>query len=253
MHLWPRAPAGLTAARVALLLLGLACLALALSPPPASPGGKPAPQADTPGGEGEGRWFPRQVAPAALVRATNDERLAGPRLATEMMVQSVAGLAALAVNEGRCDEMVWVATGNADLERWYAGLLARRPPPEVRGALAPWDLVERYRRLGVVKGYILYRLDGSPGELNEHRRGMDLSVNVATSLAGLLGGVLVEESLEGEARRRGLELLLDARGKAQRWCFETYGARLNRRLMGIRGPRTPYVREIAMSPGRRRS
>ena len=28
--------------------------------------------------------------------------------------------AARAVNDGRCDELVWVGTGVADVERWYA-------------------------------------------------------------------------------------------------------------------------------------
>jgi hypothetical protein len=195
----------------------------------------------------EGRWFPNQVAPRALVRTIKDEQFPEPRLATQMMVQSVAGLAAKAVNEGYCDEMVWVGTGNAVMERWYARLLDRRPSPEVRGVFAPWDLVDRYRKQGLIKGYILYRMDGSQGRINEHRSGMDLSVNVATSLAGLLDGILVDEGLEAEAKRRGLGILLDARDKTQGWCFEAYKARFNRRLLCTQDPRKPHVRDLAIA------
>src|SRR6185503_14915207 len=111
----------------------------------------------------EARWFPTQVAPRALVRTVRDDQFPEPAAATSMMVQSIAGLAAKAVNGGTCDEMVWVGAGNADVERWYAGLLERRPAPELRGTFPPWELVDRYRKLGVIKGYILYRFDASRG------------------------------------------------------------------------------------------
>jgi hypothetical protein len=195
----------------------------------------------------EVRSFPTQVAPKGLVRATQDTESPDSGLAIQMMVQSVAGLAAKSVNEGRGDEMVWVATGNADMERWYARLQERRPPLEFRGVLGPWDLVERYRRLGIIKGYVLYRLDGSRGELNEHRPAMDLSVNVATSLAGLLDGILIDQSLEATAKEHGLELLLDARQRTQAWCFETYKNRFNRRLLCTQDPKKPHVRDLAIA------
>ena len=123
------------------------------------------------------RWFPDQAAPKGVARTLREDLFPEPRLANRMMVQSVAGLAAKAVNEGRCDELVWVASGNADVERWGAALLDRRGSPEARGTFTPWGLVDRFRDKGVVKGYILYRLDGSRGAPNEHRPGMDLSVN----------------------------------------------------------------------------
>ena len=59
--------------------------------------------------------------PRALVRLQND--LPAPRASCEMMAQSVAGLAAKAVNEGRADEMVWVGTDNIDIEDWFARLV----------------------------------------------------------------------------------------------------------------------------------
>lgn len=193
------------------------------------------------------RWFPAQSAPKGLVRTLREDQFPEPGIAYRMLVQSVAGLAAKAVNEGRLDEMVWAATGNSDLEHWGAALTGRPGSPELRGTLDPWALVDRFRDRGIIRGYILYRLDGSRGAINEHRPGMDLSVNVATSLAGLLDGILVAEGLEAEARSHGLRLLLDARGRSQAWCFETYKERFNRGLLLTQDPRKSNVRDLAIA------
>src|SRR5262249_10720396 len=141
----------------------------------------------------------------------------------------------------------WVGTGNASIERWYARMLDRQPRLETRGVFAPWDLVDRYHRRGIIKGYILFRLDRSSGDINAHRAGMDCSVNVATSLAGILDGILIDESLEPEAKKRGLSLLIDARDKTQQWCFETHKARFNRRLLCAQDPRKENLRDLAIA------
>jgi hypothetical protein len=165
----------------------------------------------------------------------------------QMMVQSAAGLAAKAVNEARGDEMVWVDNGNPDLEDWLGRLLAVRPALQRSGTFGPWELVDRYAKKGIIKGYILYRLDRSQGEVNVYRAGMDCSVNVATSLAGVMGGIIVAEELEADAKAHGLKLLLDARDKTQLWCFQTYKARFNRRMLCTQDPRKPHVRDLAIA------
>ena len=195
----------------------------------------------------EPRWFPVQAVPRGVVRTVDDGRLPEPRPAYRMLLQSVAGLAALAVNDQRGDAMVWVATGNDDIEGWLARWLQVQAGHEVPGALGPWELVERFRKTGTIKGYIVYRADTSAGELNEHRPNMDLSVNVATSLAGLLGGILVEEGIEAEAKRHGLTRLADARGMTQAECFTTYRDRFNRRLLCMQDPRKPHLRDLAIA------
>jgi hypothetical protein len=198
-------------------------------------------------GQSEDRWWPVQTLPEAVVRTANQQEFPAPRVALQMMVQSVAGLAAKAVNEGRGDEMVWVNNGNADLEDWYARLLATHPNLKQPGTFGPWELVDRYAKRGVIKGYILYRLDRSRGESNADRPGIDCSVNVATSLAGLLGGIIVDEGLEKEAQTHGLKLLLDAREKTQSWCFQTYRDQFNRRMLCTQDPRKPHVRDLAIA------
>ena len=198
-------------------------------------------------GAEEDRWWPTQAFPKAVVRTTNQQQFPKPRVALQMMVQSVAGLAAKAMNEGRGDELVWVNNGDGDLEKWYARLLARHPDLKTPGTFEPWDLVDRYAKRGIIKGYILYRSDKSKGENNAARPGMNYSVNVATSLAGLLDGVIVDEALEKEAKAHGLKLLLDVREKTQLWCFQTYQNQFNRRMLCFQDPRVPHVRDLAIA------
>src|SRR3974377_440637 len=54
----------------------------------------------------EDRWWPVQTMPKAIVRTTNQSAFPAPRVPYEMLVQSVAGLAAKGVNESRSDELV---------------------------------------------------------------------------------------------------------------------------------------------------
>lgn len=195
--------------------------------------------------ENEERWWPVQVLPKAVVRSARE--FPGPRAGLDMMVQSVAGLAAGAVNEGRGDELVWVETGNADLEDWLNRWLAKQPKIRLSESFGPWELVDRFAKKGLIKGYILYRLDQSPGEVNSYRAGMDSSVNVATSLAGLLQGVIVDEELEKEAKAHGLKQLLDVRGKSEAWCFESYRDQFNRAMLCTQDPKKPHVRDLAIA------
>lgn len=197
----------------------------------------------------ENRWWPVQAMPRAIVRTKSQDGPPSLRASCEMMAQSVAGLAAKAVNEGRAEEMVWISIeDNVDVEDWYARLLQRHPQLKMRGTFGPWELVDRFVKQGLIKGYILYRSDTSKGETSQHRPGMDCSVNVATSLAGLFDGlIIVDESLEGEAKAHGLTKLLDVRDKTQAWCFETFKDRFNRRILCTQDPRKPNVRDLAIA------
>jgi hypothetical protein len=192
------------------------------------------------------RWWPVQAMPKAIVIAKYPQDPTR-RLPCEMMLQSVAGLAAKAVNEGHNDEMVWVPTNNTDEEDWFVRFRQRHPQLQVRGSFAIWDLVDRYAKQGLIKGYILYRSDDSKGEHNQHRPRINCSVNVATSLAGLLDGIIVDETLEKDAQAHGLKLLMDARDKTQSWCFEKYRDQFNRNMVCTQDPRKPNVRDLAIA------
>ncbi|MBS0265500.1 MAG: hypothetical protein JSS02_26445 [Planctomycetes bacterium] len=191
----------------------------------------------------ENRWWPTQGLPRVVVKAVSRQSSRG----LQMLEQSVAGLAAGAVNRQTGDELVWVATGNLDCEAWYSAFLREHADLEYRGEFDTWDLVDRFVQRGLIKGYILYAQDTSAGEINDHRQGMNRSVNVATSLAGLLDGILIDESLEAEARGKGLKLLLDVRDKSQAWCFQNYQDQFHRRLLVAQDPRKPHLRDLAIA------
>jgi hypothetical protein len=198
-------------------------------------------------GEEGDRWWPEQTFPKTVVRTANQGEFPEPRVALQMMVQSVAGLAAKAVDEGRGDELVWVNNGDGDLEKWYARLIAAHPGLATPGAFQPWELVDRFAKRGLIKGYILYRRDWPEGGTNASGSGLNCSVNVATSMAGLLDGIIVDEALEPMAKAHGLRLLLDAREKTQLWCFQTYRNLFNRRMLCTQDPRKPHVRDLAIA------
>ncbi len=207
--------------------------------------------------ETDDRWWPVQKAPAAVVKTIEWHRfepvtspsgrtMAGPFGATHMTVQSLAGLTARAVNEGRLDEMIWIDTPDPNYRRWYDRLVKRLGLTE-QGPFTVWELVQRYRDKGLVRGYVLYSFDHSEGGLFTKRPDMDRSVNVATSVAGLLGGILIEEGQEARALELGLKRLLDARGKTPSWCFNTYREQFSRRLLLVQDPKDARNRAMAVA------
>ncbi len=114
------------------------------------------------------------------------------------LAQSVAGLAAQALNNGTGDEGVWIETTNAIYNTYFYSLV-RRLKARVPGTFTLWQLVDRYKARGIIKGYILYDFS---------RR--DNSVNLATMYAALERGILIDVTQEATARSKGLKKLYDA-------------------------------------------
>lgn len=195
----------------------------------------------------EGRWWPKQVSPKSIVRTVEEAKFTSSDKAYDMLVQSVAGLAAKAVNEGRSDQLVWVATSNVEIEQWYALTIKEHPEWETHSEFEPWALVDHFFRKNVIKGYILYSADRSDRPNFEYAQGMNSSVNVATSLAGILDGVLIEERLQAQAETYGLKLLADAREMSQSNCFERYKDQFNRQMLCNQDPKKANARDMAIA------
>jgi hypothetical protein len=187
------------------------------------------------------RWWPVQKVPKTVIRVS----IGGA--GEQMLVQSVAGLAAKAVNEGQGDELVWVETGNASLEEWFTRWRAAHSEIAVTGPMNSWELVNHFAKREIIKGYVLYKLDASKRDLNSYTADMDCSVNVATSLSPILHGIIVDESLERDAIAHGLKQLADVRNKSQAWCFKTYQDRFNRRMVCTQDPQKPHTRDFAIA------
>lgn len=127
----------------------------------------------------EHRWWPVQEVPAGISKTyfelfqtypgKDGKEIQAGQGQEHMLAQSLAGLTAKAVNEGRLDEMVWVGIqGHKDYMRWERDVIARLKL-EDRGTYTPWELLERYRDRGVYRGYLLYAYDqhrGNPMEFH---------------------------------------------------------------------------------------
>lgn len=163
-----------------------------------------------------------------------------------MIVASLSGLAARAVAEGNADEMIWEDVPSESYGILYEAAIGALAPKSIR--TADWrELLREYREAGIVKGYVLYKKDLSPGKPFSRRKSVDLSVNVATVYAGVLGAVLVEESLETEARKAGLKKLKDCRRIEPETCFAELKPVLNNRSVVSMDPKLPNCREYAIA------
>ncbi len=210
------------------------------------------------------RWWPTQKLPKAVVRTTDHEKFEkvinpdgqstqGAFGATHVLAQSLAGLTAKAVNKGKIDEMLWIEVGhpekayNEDYHQWYQDMMAYHEFKD-RGRHEIWDLVRRYKHLGIIKGYVLYRYDYFDGvPYSPPRKRMDKSVNVATMMAGLLDAILIEEGQQTRAEQMGLNMLFDARRRTERWVFEKHKDQLNRKMVYLAAPKAPNCRGFAMA------
>jgi hypothetical protein len=88
----------------------------------------------------------------------------------------------------------------------------------------------------------------SPDEVT-HRTAVQVgeSLNVATTLAGLLDAVPVEESLEGRIQACGLSRLADGRSLTLAEAFERYRGQCDSNVVYLLNPRLPNMRDMAVA------
>lgn len=190
---------------------------------------------------GSNYWFPTQKLPKGIVRTTDLSKWPKPVNLLRVTLTSAQGLTAKAVNEGRYDDLIWVSTDNPNFERWGDMFLKEHPQIKIKATLNPLEILKLLIKQGIIKGYILYKKDnGTDGKLDE-------SINVATSMAGILDGIVVEESLEANVKKLGLHMLLDARDKTPQWCFDNYKDKLNRHMLAVFGPDLIVPRDYAIA------
>jgi len=165
----------------------------------------------------------------------------------EFTAQTLAGLVARRARLKGSGELVWLPTDHPAYLRWYRRML-ETTGAQVEAPQKVWDLVARYQRTGLLKGYLLYRADRSTREL--HSSGpLDASVNIATSLCAPFQAIAVSEEEEPRAKALGLTRLLDARSLSETECFDRYRARFERRVLALQDPKVPNIRAEAISFG----
>jgi len=187
------------------------------------------------------RYWPKYPRPEALwtVPFTGDHELG-------MVFETAAGLAATALEQGRTN---WVLledlSGSSAYAKWTQMMIARTRP-RVEGPISVWQAVGKLREAGIVRGYILYRYDTNPRPM--HGPGIvDESANVATSLAGILGGVAVSERLRPDAEKLGLPMLLDARDRTETWCLAQHAQEFGSRAVALADPKSRVARHMAVA------
>ena len=166
-------------------------------------------------------------------------------------MMSLAGLAALDAKEQGGDSMVWVHSPGIKSYPIILADIVRH----TGATTVPLSTLEEMIALGVekgwVKGYILYRAEGSERGMYEKidpdNPTYNNSANVATNLAGHLGGIIVEERAEPVFKASGLECLLDVREKDERWCFDAHRELFTRKSLHLLDPKAPHMRDYAIA------
>ncbi|MBW3622658.1 MAG: hypothetical protein KY468_04530 [Armatimonadetes bacterium] len=124
--------------------------------------------------------------------------------AEAVLAQSLQGIT------GRQRPSIWLRAGGMSrvLEEEM-----RREGVRIRETGSVWELLRAFRPK--VKGMVIYRL-GTP------------SLNVATSLSGVMDAVAVDETLREAAEKEGLKPLADVRDRDEREAFRRYRNRFAR-------------------------
>ena len=183
------------------------------------------------------RWWPAFPLPNRLYVLEDQGSYA-----RQVAAETLAGLLARRDRLRGPGPMIWLDQGNPDYTRWLRMFLARHKVPETRHPGGLWTLVRKFHRAGIVRGYILY----NPGTKDDPH---DLSVNWATSLCGPMGGIAVDASQQAEAKRVGLPMLADARGKDFAWMLAKLHHRYTRRQLCLLQPGQPNLRDEAVAAG----
>ena len=185
---------------------------------------------------GENFWWPEQKsAPTLITLTTVDDK------ADYMLAESLSGLAAKAVNNGDNDELVWIVNHSASMDEWFRRL-KERIQFSSEATMNTWELVEHFKSKGIIKGYVLYRFDTSVGDKYQPRDNMDISSNVATSAAGVLNGIIIDESQEQQAINAGLTQLMDARNISYRMLFDMAQIAINPFFITLSDPQAFNLR-----------
>ena len=178
-------------------------------------------------------WWPAQRAPKKLVTCipadANDLR--------EMnLAQSMAGLAALGINEKTTDEAVWIQIANPNYKIYYQSLVKRLEVKE-NGSFKTWALLKRLVSRKTVRGYILYDCSRN-----------DNSVNLATIHASLQHAVLIDLQQEQQAIAMGLAKLADmSHANFDGLAFTSVRDQLNPNLLVLSNPAISNNRDYAIA------
>ena len=191
----------------------------------------------------DGRFgWPMQKRPQEVIVCES----AGLSFEEQMLLQSLSGLAAKAVNESIWNEMVWINHNNKSYQEWFENTIQGLKILKTK-RMSVWELLTYMKSKRLIKGYVLYQTDVSAGALYSRREAMNYSSNVATVYCSLLNGVLIERNLEVLAIKHGLKLLKDATSESIEKCFDMNKEKLCSKSALSVDPRVPNCRDYAIT------
>lgn len=192
--------------------------------------------------EYDGRYgWPEQKAPLKLILCKPANNTA-----EAMLLESLSGLAAQAVNEGKFDEMVWIDIDSESYKYIYDNSIKALQIKSIN-SMDVWGLLDYLKKKKVIKGYVLYKLDKQRQNAYSSYPDIDYSSNVATVYASLLKGVLIDESLADKAKKHGLKQLKDARHESPMECFNKNKNKLNNSSALSIPPTVTNLRDYAIT------
>jgi hypothetical protein len=192
-------------------------------------------------GQNERHGWPEQKPPKGVIICEQ-----GKNVAENMLLESLSGLAAQAVNAGSFDEMVWIKIANESYQNIFnqtTNTLDIQTPKK----MSIWNLVDYLKKKGVIKGYVLYKLDSIRENPYASHPDADYSSNVATVYSSLLKGVMIDLSLREEARNHGLKELKNACKESPEECFIKNKDKLNNSSALSIPPEVPNLRDYAIT------
>jgi len=170
----------------------------------------------------------------------------GKNLPESMLLESLSGLSALAVNEGSFDEMVWINTDYISYQKIFDQTIAALNIVQIK-KMNLWSLVDYLKKKRVINGYILYQKDNPRSNSYASYPDINYSSNVATVYASLLKSVLIDTSLIAKAHKHGLKLVKDARFESPKQCFNINKGKLSNCSALSIPPTVSNLRDYAIS------
>lgn len=185
------------------------------------------------------RWWPRFPIPREVwvvpPAATMEEGI---------LLESAAGLAARTALTSGSGPMLYEEVGAESYRLAFDAYCRAHRPRIVRLSLD--EAIVRMAKSGTVKGFLLARYDPSTRPLHDDGP-FDESVNVATSLAGSTGGLVVTEGLAARVVRLGLMRLQDLRGETESGCLTRHESKFSLEILGTCDPRARHARSLMIA------
>lgn len=188
-------------------------------------------------------WWPEQKVPQKLITC----QVVGSNYPERILAESLSGIAAKAVNEGKNDELVWISVTTPALDEWY-NRTVNRLNISANQTMNVWQLLDHLTAKGLVSGYVVYDYDNGAGGMYTKRDDMDNSANIATAVAGVINAAVVDRSLESKMLDAQLLNRFDASSDATYTeVYEHLKSAINHNLIMMVDPKAPHHRDVAIA------